>query len=132
MAAQNRDTERLYPPGKLSFHFAVWSTLLLLVMVADHHISETELDEIRKISEDSGWESDTFSFDQYFGQAMAAVRSAISNHAVEALLDSIDARVTSSVLRASLFSAARDVANIDADVDLEESLILGQLAARFG
>jgi hypothetical protein len=33
MAAQNRDQERLYPPGKLSFHFAVWSTLLLVVLV---------------------------------------------------------------------------------------------------
>ncbi len=33
MAAQNRDQERLYVPGKLSYHFAIWSTLLLLVMV---------------------------------------------------------------------------------------------------
>jgi|GEM_PF-2369779 len=33
MAAQNRDQERLYRPGKLSFHFAIWSTLLLLVLV---------------------------------------------------------------------------------------------------
>lgn len=33
MAQHNRDTERLYPPGKLSFHFAVWSTLLLGVLV---------------------------------------------------------------------------------------------------
>ena len=33
MSAQNRDTERLYAPGKLSFHFAVWSTLLVVVMV---------------------------------------------------------------------------------------------------
>jgi cbb3-type cytochrome oxidase cytochrome c subunit len=33
MSAQNRDTERLYPPGKLSFHFAVWSTLLVVVMI---------------------------------------------------------------------------------------------------
>lgn len=33
MAAQNRDQERMYPPGKLSFHFAVWSTLLLVVLV---------------------------------------------------------------------------------------------------
>ena len=33
LAAQNRDTERMYPPGKLSFHFAVWSTILLGVLV---------------------------------------------------------------------------------------------------
>jgi len=33
MATKNRDQERLYAPGKLSFHFAIWSTLLLLVSV---------------------------------------------------------------------------------------------------
>ena len=47
--------------------------LLLLVMIVDHHITEEELDEIRRISEESGWETDTFSFDQYLGQAMAKV-----------------------------------------------------------
>ena len=52
--------------------------LLLLMMVADHHVGETELDEIRAISEDSGLETDTFSFDQYKGQALATVRSALS------------------------------------------------------
>ena len=45
--------------------------LLLLVMVADRHISSDEIDAIRSISEDSGWESETFSFDQYVGVAMA-------------------------------------------------------------
>jgi uncharacterized tellurite resistance protein B-like protein len=29
--------------------------LLLLMMLADHHISEAEITEIRHISEDSGW-----------------------------------------------------------------------------
>ena len=29
--------------------------LLLFVMVVDHHISDSELDEIRQISADSGW-----------------------------------------------------------------------------
>ena len=43
--------------------------LLLLVMMADRHISGDEINEIRNISDDSGWESDTFSFDQYVGQA---------------------------------------------------------------
>lgn len=33
MPTQNRDQERLYPPGKLSRHFALWSTLLLVVLV---------------------------------------------------------------------------------------------------
>ncbi len=107
--------------------------LLLLVMVADHHISFDEIEEIRSISEDSGWESETFSFDQYVGQAMAKVRAATADGGAgtDTLLDDIDTRVTSSVLRHSLFSAARDVAGSDHDLDPEEESLLGQLAARF-
>jgi len=105
--------------------------LLLLVMVADRHISDEELDEIRAISDDSGWETSTFSFDQYLGPAMARVRTAVADHQVEALLDDIDARIASSVLRQSLFSAARDVAGVDHDLAPEEESLLGQVAARF-
>jgi uncharacterized tellurite resistance protein B-like protein len=105
--------------------------LLLLVMVADHHISDDELDEIRNISDDSGWESSTFSFDQYLGEAMAKVRTAVDAHKTEALLDDIDDRIASTVLRHSLFSAARDVAGVDHDIASEEESLLGQVAARF-
>ncbi len=105
--------------------------LLLLVMVADRHISDDELDEIRNISDDSGWESSTFSFDQYLGEAMAKVRSAVAAHKTEALLDDIDDRIASTVLRHSLFSAARDVAGVDHDIANEEESLLGQVAARF-
>lgn len=105
--------------------------LLLLVMIVDHHITPEELDEIRNITVESGWETLTFSFDQYLGPAMAKVRAAVSHDAVEALLDSIDARISSTVLRASLFSAARDVAGIDHEIDPAEQNLLGQLAARF-
>lgn len=106
--------------------------LLLLVMTSDHHISEDEIDEIRHISEDSGWETETFSFDQYLGKAMAKVRSAVNEHRVDDLLDSIDERVTNHLLRAALFSAARDVAGVDHEIDPEEQGLLGQIAARFG
>jgi uncharacterized tellurite resistance protein B-like protein len=106
--------------------------LLLLVMTSDHHISEAEIEEIRHISDDSGWETDTFSFDQYLGQAMAKVRQAQSNHTIDALLDDIDERVSNHLLRAALFSAARDVAGVDGDIDAEEQGLLGQIAARFG
>src|SRR4029077_7939685 len=75
--------------------------LLLLVMVAARHITDKELDEMRVISDDSGWESSTFSFDQYLGQAMAKVRAAIADYDTDALLDDIDARVSSTVLRQS-------------------------------
>ena len=105
--------------------------LLLLVMMADRHITDDELDEIRAISDDSGWESATFSFDQYLGEAMAKVRSAVAAHDTDTLLDDIDARIVSSVLRQSLFSAARDVAGIDHDIAPEEESLLGQVAARF-
>ena len=105
--------------------------LLLLVMVADRHITDKELDEIRSISDDSGWESSTFSFDQYLGEAMAKVRAAVASHETEALLDDIDSRIVSSVLRHSMFSAARDVAGVDHDLAPVEESLLGQVAARF-
>ena len=105
--------------------------LLLLVMMADRHITDDELDEIRAISDDSGWESATFSFDQYLGEAMAKVRSAVAAHDTDTLLDDIDDRIVSSVLRQSLFSAARDVAGVDHDIAPEEESLLGQVAARF-
>jgi len=105
--------------------------LLLLVMVADRHIDSDELDEIRTISEDQGFETDTFSFDQYLGQAMAKVRAAVAEHTTEALLDDIDHRITSSVLRHSLFSAARDVAGVDDAIAPTEESLLAQVATRF-
>lgn len=105
--------------------------LLLLVMIADRHITDKELDEIRSISDDSGWESSTFSFDQYLGEAMAKVRKAVATRDTDSLLDDIDARISSSVLRQSLFSAARDVAGVDHDIVPEEESLLGQVAARF-
>jgi uncharacterized tellurite resistance protein B-like protein len=105
--------------------------LLLLVMVADHHITTDELDEIRSISDDQGFESDTFSFEQYLGEAMAKVRSAIEDGQVDELLDDIDARIVNSVLRQSLFSAARDVAGADDRIADVETHLLGQVAARF-
>ena len=105
--------------------------LLLLVMLADSHIDDSEINEIRNISADSGWESTTFSFDQYLGVAASKVRLALADHAVEELLDDIDGRVTSSVLRSALFSAALDVAGADHDLDAAEESLLGQIAARF-
>ena len=105
--------------------------LLLLVMVADRHISEDEMDAIRTISDDAGFETSTFSFDQYLGPAMAKVRSAVAADHVDALIDDIDERITSSVLRQSLFSAARDVAGVDHDIDPAEESLLAQVAARF-
>jgi uncharacterized tellurite resistance protein B-like protein len=105
--------------------------LLLLMMVADQHITPDEIDTIRSISDDSGWESSTFSFDQYVGPAMAKVRAAAAGDSVESLLDDIDSRVTSNVLRQSMFSAAREVAGVDHLLGEAEESLLGQVAARF-
>jgi uncharacterized tellurite resistance protein B-like protein len=105
--------------------------LLLLVMVVDRHITGEEVEAIRNISDDSGWETSTFSFDQYVGPAMAKVRAATANGDIETLLDDIDRRVTSSLLRQSMFSAAREVAGVDHAIDNEEESLLGQVAARF-
>ena len=105
--------------------------LLLLVMVADRHITADEMDAIRVISDDSGFETTTFSFDQYLGPAMAKVRAAVSDGSIEQLLDEIDKRITNTVLRQSLFSAARDVAHADHEIVPDEESLLGQVAARF-
>lgn len=105
--------------------------LLLLVMLADSHIDDAEINAIRNISADSGWETATFSFDQYLGVAASKVRLALADHAVEELLDDIDFRVTSSVLRSALFSAALDVAGADHELGAAEESLLGQIAARF-
>ena len=105
--------------------------LQLLVMVADKHIASDEIDAIRVISEDQGFESATFSFDQHLGVAMAKVRAAIADHTEDALLDDIDQRIVSTVLRQSLFSAAREVAGVDHAIDPEEHALLAQVAARF-
>lgn len=105
--------------------------LLLLMMLADQHISDAEIDEIRNISTDSGWETATFSFDQYLGQAVFKVRAALNDNDESSLLDDIDRRVTSKVLRNALISAARDVADADHSLDAEEDTLLDQIAARF-
>ena len=59
------------------------------------------------------------------------MRAALADHTVDALLDDIDARVASTVLRSALFSAAREVAGADHELDADEESLLGQIAARF-
>jgi uncharacterized tellurite resistance protein B-like protein len=104
--------------------------LLTLVMLADHHLDQAEVDAIRDISED--WRGGAFSFDQYLGQAVATARHAIEKHTVAEMLDDIDARISSRVLRRALFSAAREVAGVDENVSPEEGSLLADIAVRFG
>jgi uncharacterized tellurite resistance protein B-like protein len=105
--------------------------LLVLMMMSDHHITTDEIDAIRDIATESGWESDTFSFDRYVGPATAKVRAAVEADGVDALLEDIDDRIASNVLRQSLYGAAREVAQVDHDLDPEEHSLLGQIAVRF-
>ena len=104
--------------------------LLAVVMLADSHLSDDELGVLRELTED--WRGTAFSVEQYLGQAMATARKAWATDTVNDLLDSIDARITSRVLRMALFSAARELVGADEEVSPEESTLLGEIAVRFG
>jgi hypothetical protein len=102
--------------------------LLALVMLADSHLDDDELGVLRELSED--WRGDAFSFEQYLGPAMAKARQAWAKREVTDLLDDIDARITSRVLRMALFSAAREI--VGDDQTDEEATLLTEIAVRFG
>jgi uncharacterized tellurite resistance protein B-like protein len=104
--------------------------LLALVMAADNTLTEIELDAIKEISVE--WRDDGFTFDRYAGPAIAKAQEAIANGRALELIDEIDQRISSRVLRMALFSAAREVAGIDDDVNPAEGSILAEVAVRFG
>ncbi len=104
--------------------------LLALVMAADRNLEQHELDAIKDISDD--WRDGDFTFDKYLGPAIVRAQDAITKDQVVELIDDIDARISSRVLRRALFSAAREVAGIDEDLSPEEGSILAEIAVRFG
>ena len=104
--------------------------LLAVVMLADHHVDENELGVLKELTED--WRGTAFSVEQYLGQAVATARNAWAKGTVNELLDSIDERITSHVLRAALFSAARELAGVDTRVSPAEGTLLSEIAVRFG
>lgn len=104
--------------------------LLALVMAADRSLTQSEIDAIRDISDD--WRDGDFTFDKYLGPAIIRAQDAIAKDEVVELIDDIDARISSRVLRRALFSAAREVAGIDDDVSPAEGSILAEVAVRFG
>jgi uncharacterized tellurite resistance protein B-like protein len=103
--------------------------LLALVMVSDNTIRDDEVDAVREISGD--WRGDDGAFEQALRPAIEEARRAVETDGGAALLSSIDERITSRVLRSALFSAAREVAGVDADVTPEEGSILAEIAVRF-
>jgi uncharacterized tellurite resistance protein B-like protein len=104
--------------------------LLALVMAADRKLDQTEIDAIRDISDD--WRDGDFTFEKYLGPAIVRAQEAITNDEVTELIDDIDSRINSRVLRRALFSAAREVAGVDDEVSPEEGSILAEVAVRFG
>ncbi|HEY5664019.1 MAG TPA: TerB family tellurite resistance protein [Ilumatobacter sp.] len=104
--------------------------LLALVMAADRTLDPHEIQAIRDISDD--WRDGDFTFEKYLGPAIARAQEAIANDEVVELIDDIDRRISSRVLRRALFSAAREVADIDEAVSPEEGSILAEVAVRFG
>ncbi len=103
--------------------------LLALVMLADDNISDEEIELLREISTD--WRDEGAAFEQYIRPAIEEARHAIERDEVSSFLDAIDARISSRVLRSALFSAARDVADVDQGVTPEEGTILAEVAVRF-
>lgn len=103
--------------------------LLALVMLADSHLGDDEMDVLRELSED--WRGATFSFEQYLGPAMAKARRAWASGDVTELLDDVDGRITSRVLRAALFSAAREIVGLDGSRTEAEEQLLADIAVRF-
>lgn len=104
--------------------------LLALVMAADRQLDQAEVDAIKSISDD--WRDGDFTFDKYLGPAIIRAQDAIAKDEVLELIDDIDSRISSRVLRRALFSAAREVAGVDDDVNPEEGSILAEVAVRFG
>jgi uncharacterized tellurite resistance protein B-like protein len=104
--------------------------LLTLVMLADHDIDDVEVDMVREISAE--WRGDDFSFEDHLRPALEESRRAIEAGRIHEYLDTIDATISSRVLRSALFSAARDVAGADDDVTTTEGTILAEVAVRFG
>jgi uncharacterized tellurite resistance protein B-like protein len=104
--------------------------LLALVMAADHNLERAEIDAIKDISDD--WRDGDFTFDKYLGPAIVRAQDAITKDQVLELIDDIDGRISSRVLRRALFSAAREVVGVDHEVTPEEGSLLAAIAVRFG
>ena len=103
--------------------------LLALVMLADDSITDDEVEMLREISTE--WRDESTTFEQYVRPAIEEARHAIDRDRVPEFLDAIDNRISSRILRAALFSAARDIAGVDDEVTPTEGSILGEIAVRF-
>ncbi len=108
--------------------------LLALVVAADSRYDPAELEALTAISLD--WQTEGFpegmTFNQYLDQALAKAQAAIDSGEAVTLIEEIDERISSRVLRRALFSAAREIAGVDADLSPAEGSLLAEIAVRFG
>lgn len=104
--------------------------LLALVMLADDHIDDAEVDVVREISAE--WRGEDFPFEDYLRPAIETARRAIETDRTKEFLDEVDATISSRVLRSALFSSARDVAGANEEMSPAEGSILAEVAVRFG
>ncbi|MEK9837853.1 MAG: TerB family tellurite resistance protein [Ilumatobacteraceae bacterium] len=106
--------------------------LLCLVMAVDTRLDESEIAAIREISTD--WRDDLppeTPFEQLLGRAVTTAQTAVAEDRVTSMLDDLDQRISSSVLRRALFSAAREVAGADDEEFASETGLLEDIAVRF-
>jgi uncharacterized tellurite resistance protein B-like protein len=104
--------------------------LLALVMLSDAEIGDDEVEVVREITTE--WREDEFNFEDYLRPAIESARQAIEAERIDEFLDRVDQQISSRVLRNALFSAARDVAGVDANVTPQEDTLLAEVAVRFG
>ncbi len=106
--------------------------LLILVTLADGRITVGEQEALEKISDDFEWDSPTFSFATAFGTAMSRVREArLRPGGTDELLDSIDGRIASRVLRAELVGVCAEIADADMVRSAGEQDLLDRVRTRF-
>ncbi|MCH9835650.1 MAG: TerB family tellurite resistance protein [Ilumatobacter sp.] len=103
--------------------------LLTLVMLADDHIDDVEVDVVREISQE--WRGDDLAFEDHIRAAIESARRAIETARTAEFLDNIDATISSRLLRHALFSAAREVAGANEAVSPAEGTIIAEVALRF-
>lgn len=103
--------------------------LLALIMIADRTLDDDEIVTLRELSAD--WRGEDFTFEEYLGPAIAKARAAQRSGTTAELVEDIDGRISSRVLRKALFSAARQMSGEGAEDEVESEL-LADIAVRFG
>ncbi|MBX3286020.1 MAG: TerB family tellurite resistance protein [Actinobacteria bacterium] len=118
-------------PGDDDEHRAVLE-VLVATMLVDGTVREGEFDEIERIGRERGWNSQTFSFTQGLGAAVAAARDARdADPSMAALLRSARQRITTPEVRTQIVEACRTVATSDGETAPTEATWLHEVAKAF-